>query len=116
MSLWDSAVLVLDMNTLVEACNKEHTFQDSESVVTRPAHTQYDQLSFPANFLRNNLQKYKNVIQIPPPLHPECLFYISRALSKNKGLYQQKFQIKAKAVNLRAWCDPSTRVCSIPTG
>lgn len=51
MSLWDSAVLVLDMNTLAEACNKEHTFQDSESVVTTPAHTLYDQLSFTANFL-----------------------------------------------------------------
>lgn len=46
------------MNTLAEACNTEDTFQDSESAVTRPAHTQYDQLSFPANFLWNSLQKY----------------------------------------------------------
>lgn len=46
------------MNMLAEACNTEHTFQDSESVVTWPAPTQYDQLSFPANFLWNSLQKY----------------------------------------------------------
>lgn len=46
------------MNTLAEACNAEHAFQDSESVGTRPANTQYDQLSFPASFLWNSLQKY----------------------------------------------------------
>lgn len=49
---WDPAVLVLNMNTLAEVRNRESPFQDLENTVTQPARSHYDQLSFPANFLK----------------------------------------------------------------